>query len=147
MLHGDISNSAEGSIAFRIDKFLFRLNSDKKTFNLDLNVLKAIENVYFGSFYTVDVVCCMPAGTDDFHEFEFREELEELLIFNKVPYSRIYTIKNEIEIRLHLIRGLYLYYVDDVEEHVSSIAHEHCIDLSQLSALLTGRVRRSARRI
>lgn len=143
MLHGELSNSAEGSIAFRIDKFLFRLNPDGKTFNFDLEVFKAIENVYYGSFYTVDVVC-MLVGKD---ELQFRNELEELLEVYNVPYGRIHIIKHDEEVRFHLTRGDYLYYADDVVDRVARIAHEHCINLSQLNSLLIGRVRRSARRI
>lgn len=143
MLYGDISNSAEGSIAFRIDKFLFRLNSDGKTYRFDENVFKAIQNVYYGSFYTVDVVC-MLVGKD---EFKFRQELEELLEDYSVPFGRVYVIKHDEEVRFHLTRGDYLYYVDDVAERVDRIANNNCVDLSQLYVLLKGKVRRSARRI
>lgn len=142
MLHGDISNNAEGSIAFRVDDFLFRRNSDGKTYKLDYEVFKAIENVYYGSFYTVDMVCMLIGK----NEYNFKTELEELLEDYNVPFGRIYIIKHDEEVRFHLTIGNYLYYADDVDERVNRIAHEYCINLSQLNLLLQGRVKRNARR-
>lgn len=142
MLHGELSNSAEGSIAFRVDKFLFRLNPDGKTYSFDEEVFKAIQNVYYASFYTVDMVC-MLFGKD---EFKFRQELEQLLEVYGVPFGRVYIIKHDEEIRFHLTRGDYLYYVDDVAERVDRIANRNCIDLAQLHLLLKGKVKRSATR-
>lgn len=142
MLHGELSNSAEGSIAFRVDKFLFRLNPDGKTYKLDYEVFKAVENVYYGSFYTVDYVCMLVGK----NEVKFRQELEELLEVNNIPSGRIYIIKHDEEVRFHLTKGDYLYYADDVAERVDKIASEHCINLSQLHFILRGRVKRNARR-
>ena len=140
MLHGDISNYADGNIVFRVDNFLFRRQPDG-TYKFDVKVQKAMQDVFMNSTYTVDVVCMLMSDNAE----KFGEELKELLIDYDVPFGRVFIIKHDEEIRFHLIRGAFLYYVDDVEERLMRISDERAIMIPNVYKMLVRRMNRGKR--
>lgn len=152
MLHGNISNEVEGSIAFRVDGFLFREKkksffqyltngSTRVAFEIDNTVRKAINSVYFYTPHTVDLVCKLYGA----HEERFKEELEELLDAYDIPYGRIFIVKKDTEILNLLTSAYFQYYIDDVDEHIEQVSSEYCMDISTLYSMIARRERRGKR--
>ena len=121
------------SVAFRVDGFLFKKRGEE--YPLDREVLAAMNFCFYNTENTVDVVCVLFDGNEE----RQREELEEVLCNNDVPYSRMFLVKDDKEVWDLLFRGAISYYVDSDEERMGRVGSEHCLNLSQFYKMFRGR--------
>lgn len=144
MLHGDISNQAGYTIAFRCEDSLFKpkkgkfvdiiqklapgLRSRFIADNLNTDYLRAIEYLYRNTEFTVDVVI-----QEDNYSAHIKHVLED------IPFNRVIKVRNQSAIATRLNMGDITYYIDEDDYRRSLTNHRYAIPLSKLNTLLKGR--------
>lgn len=146
MLHGDISNQASHTIAFRCENCLFKLNKDKKGIfsfirdmipslqekylikSLNEQYLKALEFIYRETPYTADLVI---------EEKNYTPVVKKVL--ENVVFNRVILIRNESAITVRLNTGDISIYVDEDSYRRSLVNHKEVYTLAEANTLLKRR--------
>ena len=117
MLHGDISNKGAVLIAFRLDNFLLQYKQEgilntiankmwdiNKRATINPKVVQALNFVYKYTDYSPILIMDSQYYT---------KGLEEYLVSNYIPYSRLLKVNSRNQIMSMLITKEIEYYVDD----------------------------------
>lgn len=143
MKHGDLSNQAGHTLAFRCEDFLIEYREEGifnklmntivgkvKRANVNEVVRSYMEYIYRNTEYNVDLVL---------EEKNLTSQLKGLL--DNMPFNRLVLIKSLSQISQRLNTGDLTYYVDDSEERRALVNHRYAVSLEKMSTIIkTGRV-------
>ena len=144
MKHGDLSNQAGHTIAFRCEDFLLHYKEDgftDKVLNAILGKVNRVrvdelvrdymEFLYRQTEYNVDLILEEDSNTDKLKEF-----------LDSLPFNRLVLISRPSQISQRLLVGDLSYYVDDNEYRRSLVNNPHAVTLKQIAEIVkTRRVR------
>ena len=141
MLHGDLSNQAGVTIAFRCEDFLIEhkkssiqsirkmLLGEFKYNKVNKEVFSIIEKLYRDTSYTVDLVV----------DEKLYPKLKDII--SDIPHSRTIKVSKPSQIAIKLITGDITYYVDDDDYRLSLINNRNAIKPDKLNNIVSFRKR------
>lgn len=135
MLHGDLSNTAGVTIAFRCVGFLVKYKETKftdkilnvvmgktKRAEIDERVRGCMEHLYRNTEYNVDLVI---------EKKDYNEDLKQLV--DSMPYNRVVLIDKLTQVSQRIHMGDIFLYVDDDETRRSLINSPYAVSFDQMN--------------
>lgn len=134
MLHGDLSNCAGETLAFRCEDCILKvkdtlLNNIKGKFTskyssakIDPLYQRVLEHYFRNTNYSVDIVINKENYTD-----KVKHLLDDNLMF-----SRLVIINKDTEISTRLVTGDITYYIDDDDNRRSVVSNKYAVTLKEL---------------